>query len=614
MNYIKDLSLSTIIGLNPWEREEKQMVVVNLTYDMEPVLVLQDVVLRQNDYRRVANCVQHYVESTQFKTLEALCYHVVVLCLQHLHLPKVTVRIDKPSAILFAQCASIEISRNQAWLSNLPKEKNEISTSLSPSLLPGSLKSSLDFSSLRRPILGVLLPNHSKAHTVYLALGSNLGDRAQNLNEAMRRLQPFSTLADTSFLYETKPMYLEDQPNFLNAACKIYTDLEPLELLAKLKIIEEELGRDLLHGIRNGPRVIDLDILFYDYIEFNSPSLEIPHPRIMEREFVLRPLADMAPDFEHPKHARSISKLLALHQHAYPVNPSSSTISSKMLHVVSFSPNHLWSWKDRTYVMGILNVTPDSFSDGGDFVSLDAAVACAQKMVNEGVDVIDLGGQSTRPGATEISAEEELQRVLPVVKEIKKVLPNVVLSIDTFWASVAEACVKEGVHFINDVTGGTKDPKMLKTMAQLQVPVCLMHTRHPPHQPHVYHDLIQEIEKELCHQVNLAIQAGIYRWHLILDPGIGFAKAKHQNFELLNKLKLFQQPTSALHGFPILIGPSRKRFLGDTINEPNAKGREWATAAATAACVAGGADIVRVHNVKSMLDVILVADRIWRSQ
>jgi dihydropteroate synthase len=272
-------------------------------------------------------------------------------------------------------------------------------------------------------------------------------------------------------------------------------------------------------------------------------------------------------------------------------------------------PGRSFNWGERTYLMGVLNVTPDSFSDGGEFNTPDTALAQAQSLVEAGVDIIDIGGQSTRPGAEEISLEEELKRVLPVVEAVRSVL-SVPISVDTTRASVAHRAVEAGADIINDISGGTFDSEMLPMVAQLQVPIVLMHIRGTPQtmqQLTEYHDLIGEIYEFLEHQVTVAIEAGIERSRLIIDPGIGFAKTAEQNVEMLRQLSKFRSL-----GVPILVGVSRKSFIGRILNQPDPKARVWGSAAACCAAIAGSADILRVHDVLELRDVCRVADAIWR--
>lgn len=268
-------------------------------------------------------------------------------------------------------------------------------------------------------------------------------------------------------------------------------------------------------------------------------------------------------------------------------------------------------WGERTYLMGVLNVTPDSFSDGGEFNNSAAALAQAQCLVASGADIIDVGGQSTRPHAEQVSVEEELNRVIPVIKQLRSVL-WVPISIDTTRAVVAQKAVEAGADLVNDISGGTFDPDMLPVVAKLDVPIVLMHIRGTPEtmpQLTEYQDLIGEIYEFLASRIAAATAAGIKTSHLIIDPGIGFAKTAEQNWEILRQLSKFLSL-----GVPILVGPSRKSFIGRLLNQPDPKDRLLGTAAACCGAIAGSADILRVHDVREMHDVCRVADAIWRQK
>ncbi len=266
-------------------------------------------------------------------------------------------------------------------------------------------------------------------------------------------------------------------------------------------------------------------------------------------------------------------------------------------------------WGSRTYIMGILNVTPDSFSDGGEFNQVDSAVQQALLMAENGADIIDIGGQSTRPGAAQISLQEELARVIPVIKATRQ-QSQITISIDTTVAEVAQEAIAAGANIINDISGATFDEKMLVTAAQLEVPIILMHIRGTPQTMQSltdYQDLVAEITNFLEQQVQKAIAAGVKPQNIILDPGIGFAKDAKQNIQLIQQLTEFKKLN-----YPILIGVSRKSFIGKIINQDNPKDRVWGTAAANTSAIAMGADIIRVHDVPQMYDVARVADAIWR--
>ena len=257
----------------------------------------------------------------------------------------------------------------------------------------------------------------------------------------------------------------------------------------------------------------------------------------------------------------------------------------------------------RTYLMGILNVTPDSFSDGGQFNLQEKAIEHALQMADEGADIIDIGGESTRPGHYQVSAEEELKRVLPIINALKKVQSfKLPLSIDTYKAKVAEATLDAGVEMLNDVWGLKADPALAATAARYRVPVCLMHNRRNTN----YVDLICEVIAELEESVALALEAGINEEIIIIDPGIGFGKNLEQNLEVMLHLKDFGQL-----GYLLLLGTSRKSMIGKTLDLP-VEERLEGTAATVAYGISAGADIIRVHDVKEMKRVIDMTDAMIR--
>ncbi len=263
--------------------------------------------------------------------------------------------------------------------------------------------------------------------------------------------------------------------------------------------------------------------------------------------------------------------------------------------------------------MGILNVTPDSFSDGGEFDQVDRAIAQAQYLAAQGADIIDIGGQSTRPGSAPITLAEELERVIPVISTLRnqrEPYGKIPISVDTTRAEVAAVAVDAGADLVNDVSGGTFDPEMLATVADLGVPMILMHLRGTPatmQQLTEYEDVVGEIVAFLQEQVQRALDEGIKRSHLIIDPGIGFGKTYAQNLTILQQI-----PRLKTLGLPVLIGPSRKSFIGHILQQPDPKQRIWGTAAACTAAIAHGADIIRVHDLPGMAEVARVADAIYR--
>lgn len=267
-----------------------------------------------------------------------------------------------------------------------------------------------------------------------------------------------------------------------------------------------------------------------------------------------------------------------------------------------------WRFGARTYVMGILNVTPDSFSDGGRYADPAAAFDQAARLIKAGADIIDVGGESTRPGARPVPARAEIARVVPVIRALAK--KKVPVSIDTRKAAVAAAALKAGAVMVNDISGLRHDRRMAGLIARHKVPVCLMHMRGTPRNMQkkpAYSDLMGEIVKYLAESLAIATNAGILHEKIILDPGIGFGKTVGHNLEILRKLKELK-----VLGCPLLVGPSRKAVIGAVLGLPVGE-RVEGTAAAVAVAIASGADIIRVHDVQAISRVARMTDAIVRS-
>ncbi|MBI3162939.1 MAG: dihydropteroate synthase [Chloroflexi bacterium] len=290
---------------------------------------------------------------------------------------------------------------------------------------------------------------------------------------------------------------------------------------------------------------------------------------------------------------------------------------STSLNIGSFTFN----WGSRTYVMGILNVTPDSFSGDGIIAkgdAVNAAVEQARSFLESGADILDVGGESTRPGSAPVNADEEMERVIPVVSALRKNFSDAIISIDTYKAQVAEESIKAGAQIVNDVWGLRADDNLALVAAKYKTPVILMHNRSNPASVEVreklgnayagaeYKNLMEDVKRELLECVALAKQAQIADSHIVLDPGVGFGKTREHNLELINRLDEIR----AL-GYPVLLGTSRKSFIGFTLDLPPDQ-RAEGTAATVAVGITRGADIIRVHDVKQMARVAKMTDAIVR--
>ncbi|KAG4304409.1 hypothetical protein PORY_002119 [Pneumocystis oryctolagi] len=574
--FVKKLSLFTIIGVNPEEIVNKQNIVISLVLYKSPMDLKgqNDVSTNIYNIEKMLEEIVKHIERSSFKTIESLALSIARISCMSYNIEKIKVNVEKPSALAFAKSAGIEIVRSRScfFSDNYVKPKGFIDND-----------------------------------AVYIALGSNLGNRVKFILDAMEKMSMRGIrVLKTSMLYESEPMYFENQPLFYNAVCKVETSLNPQQLLIELQTIEKELGR--IKTIDKGPRCIDLDIIFFGRQIINSESLFVPHPRILERPFVLKPLSDISNDIIHPVTGLSIVSYLKKTDslNIKPVLPFLYKNKS-----INFS---FGSYKSPTHIMAILNLTPDSFFDGG-IHSYDSILIDAEKFVKAGATIIDIGGQSTRPGSHIISIEEEISRVVPAIKRLLKTYPDILVSIDTFRSEVAEEAIRAGACLVNDVTGGKYDPKMFKTVAKFQVPICIMHMRGDfltmDNLTDYGTDIVKQITVELEELLICAENSGIPRWNIILDPGLGFAKTSYQNIELLRRFNELKSQ-SCFSGLPWLLGPSRKRFTGCVTGDIVPRDRIWGTAAAVTASILGGCDIIRVHDVFEMCKVSRISDAIWK--
>ncbi|KAA1471926.1 Dihydropteroate synthase, partial [Dentipellis sp. KUC8613] len=594
---LERLAVNLIVGLNACEREDEQVV----HFDVE---LARDADHDNNfAFRHLAKSLREVTAKSNFISLESLASLVAQTTLEIVGKEGdiVTVRASKPKALVFAEAAEVEIvrtARDYQPNATIPAEEGPF---LSP---PYGLASTLT---------ELAPPYNPLHHRVAIALGSNLGDRFANIEHALRLLEkpelfvehgdksivPEVAIVDTSFLYETAPMYVTDQPSFINGACLIETNLRSRTVLDLLKRIEAHVGR--VPSIRNGPRALDLDVLLYDNEVFDTrpdgerdtldnleDQLVIPHPRMAEREFVLRPLTDMIPEYVHPVLDKPIQNLLHDLLHTNP----SGTPTPAMCKVTPFPrypftpepdkpeeytavPPTATYWKfapttvppnqtappSRTRLMATLNATPDSFSDGAAHNTLAAALAYTTASVAAGASIVDIGGYSTRPGAAFVSPEEETARVVPIIHAIRS-LPStssglgsandVLISVDTFRADVARAAVLAGANCINDVhafTGPTYPPtrasaahllQMRAAARELGVPVVLMHSRgdagsNKDYSAYASGSVLEGVARELGEKVDVIVRGrgGVRRWLVIVDPGIGFSKTVEGNLEVL---------------------------------------------------------------------------------
>ena len=267
-------------------------------------------------------------------------------------------------------------------------------------------------------------------------------------------------------------------------------------------------------------------------------------------------------------------------------------------------------WGQKTSIMGVINLTPDSFSDGGDINSSKKVLDQVNYFLSNGVDIVDLGAQSTRPGAEEVGSKKEIKRLIPYLKLIKSKYPDLLISIDTFNSEVAYEALLNGANWINDVTGGRRDKEILDVVSKFNCPFVITHSRGNSknmNELSKYENVLSEVKSSLEILINDAFEKNISRGNIIVDPGIGFSKDINQNLEILRNLDVFKELN-----LPILIGASRKRFIGEILDEINPKERDIGTLAISCLCSQFNIDIVRVHNVKMNYQILKVADSIYR--
>jgi len=435
----------------------------------------------------------------------------------------------------------------------------------------------------------------------FIGLGSNQGNSRRILGNAVRTLRDeCGGVVDCSYLYRSKAELVEDQNDFYNAVVEIETEKSPEDLLVAMQGIQKRFKKS---PVRYGPRELDLDIIAYgqDQVTLSEPVLTIPHERAHERDFVLRPLCDLQSGHQ---------VLLDGGRRAIDVFRE-----EKRRNIATRVCNPIWSKREdledhQTLVMGVLNVTPDSFSDGGKYTDVNVAISHALEMVDHGVDIIDIGGESTRPFADIISVQEEMGRVLPVLEKLKSMeeFAHVAFSIDTRKALVAEEAVRVGVDLINDQVGEVDDEEqsMLKIASKTGVPIITMHSRGTSQTMESLvqedtngFDIVDYVSKWLDKRVLAGIRNyGIPRWSIMVDPGLGFAKTNSQSATLLAR------SDELVYRHPVLIGASRKRF----VREHCLHDIDISTSATTTMAALNGATVVRVHDVAKNIDAARMGD------
>lgn len=404
-----------------------------------------------------------------------------------------------------------------------------------------------------------------KKTEVILGLGSNVGDKRQMLRAAIAELSQYLKDIRTSSIYESQALLPDGAPPewdipFYNMAISGKTSLMPNELLAIAKQIEKKLGRNKIGHW--SPREIDIDILAMENLVVEESNLSIPHRDLIKRDFALIPLVEIASDWLHPIAKKTATELLS----SLPATNIKKLTTSKLV--------------------GIINITPDSFSDGGKNFTPQAALRSIEQLIKDGADVIDIGAESTRPSALPISQEEEWKRLEPVLSAIKNC--NIPISIDTRYAKTAEKSLKLGASWINDVSGFSNQ-EMVAAVRDSDCRLVVMHSLSVPADKNVVLPLTEnpiELIINWAKQRFLELEKeGIKKNRIIFDAGIGFGKNAQQSMEIINNIQKFR-----LLGVPLLIGHSRKSFLGENANDDK-------TVEISKILSENGVDYLRVHNI-----------------
>lgn len=429
-------------------------------------------------------------------------------------------------------------------------------------------------------VMKPLTINHHPS-TIILGIGSNLGDRAAYIAHAINLLSKILSEIRISSIYESEALMPEGAPiswniPFLNLAISAKTELSPASLLKKIKQIEKKVGRKKSYK-RWSPREIDIDILAFGKKNITTKDLTIPHKNLLERAFFLLPMQDIAPDWKYPVRGKNHGKTIR-------------TLVKSCLDKLDTKRTEIYLPK-KTKIVGILNITPDSFSDGNLFMTPEKAIKMAKTLKKDGADIIDIGAESTRPGAKNIGQKEEWRRLNKILKILTK---NNFISVDTRHQKTADSALKLGVLWINDVSGFA-DKKMIAVAKKYKSDVVIMHNLGIPANPKKTipekSDTIKIIYNWAKKKISALEKSGIKKEKIIFDPGIGFGKTAEQSLAIIKSVENFNSL-----GVRIMIGHSRKSFLKLFTDKPPEE-RDVETAAISA-FLSGKVDYIRVHNVR----------------
>ncbi|CAF0936671.1 unnamed protein product [Adineta ricciae] len=553
--FVRNLSLLTIIGIHPWERKERQPVLLNMTFYKS-----SDTNFWWSEgynLRSIVHQTCEHVETSSYLTIEALITSIAKLLCVNLNISKVTISASKPYALSFA-IPAVEITRDKTYF-----ETNQ---------------------------------------NVYLTLSSNVRSRAQNLSDAIKQLNERGIMVvDTSFLYETKAMVNTVHPCFLYAAVCVETELSPDELFRELKLIENEIEET--KTVLQGSRKIVLDILLYKDTLLECDGFSIPHKLILKEPVFLAPLVDISPELRHPLTNSTV---------VYHLSLLSSSNNTSIIKYLPLPRNRhiIFERGGARQIMAVLNFPFDYFSKDNEHVDIDI-VNTVKEMIHDGATIIEITSCSFI--GTSISEEEESRRIIYPIKVIREARIDVCISVNTFRAEIARRAVEAGADIVNDVSGGSLDPSMFQTVAELNVPIVIRSSSSAAQTTLTPTQVKENTFGTLCESmvkcVKQAIHAGIKRWNIILDPSFGTNKTHEDDLDLICRLPDLVHH-QAFRNIPFLFEPLASRIIDSSNGVEKETTCIWSTASALAVCVVFGADIIRVHHLKEMAQVIKVADAI----
>ncbi|KAJ1664879.1 trifunctional dihydropteroate synthetase [Coemansia sp. RSA 1646] len=663
---IKNLSLCTESGLHFWGRHYKQTVNIDLILYLERptgfgVGTFQEMSAKSTRFAEVVEATVDLVENNTFQSVEDMATAISRTAVQQCGLPEITVRISKPRSVVSASGEAVEITRAAG---DFPK------TQYPHIVLGRESEASLDnpevpLFDLRKPLQESDIQPRDM-HTAYIGIKTNKGDRLGNIYRALHYIRnnlPESRYIESSFLYESPAARGSDGPSYLDAAVFIKTKLEPLALRDRLRHIESKIRHGVAPSNKGNTSVaISLQILLYGETEFEGGGLTVPPPHLHENRVELRILCDFACTQQHPRLATTVKKLyhrlitrnnfpddiiqvtqLKAHRHSKRSSPHRECI------LQALNPRQ----QKRTLFMGMLDLQPENV-DYFDFIYyMSEAFQRVQKLSEGGADIIGICGQPKHPNVAPTSAQEEIANIIPLIAHIRNERIETPISVETYYPEVAAAALDAGADIICDTTGGLADPDMLSLVAKRRCPYIIVHP-----QDDLYpvasdmnassspsNDIVCKTRHRLAERIRAALDHGIARWNIILDPGVGFAKDSVQDFEMLRRFSQFtaanigipsktksssyvdlvrllkipakkdfvvEDLATSLVNYPVLFGSSRKSFIDDVTENHTGSHSACGTAAAITAAIQGGASIVQVYDVAEMSDVVYFSDYIHR--